>query len=156
MGVVIVKLASQLALEHEDFEVVRGETIAILRDAVPTGWFAEEIEKLRYIKDRMELKQALEADYEPRYTFKSETIIRWLSITPEEQQHMKTIIDEEEHKRRRRVKNGWVSQEEKKEKTQENMQKAKDMKQQGWNNREIAESLRIDRRTVRRYLSDRV
>ena len=41
-------------------------------------------------------------EFDPRYRFKSETIVRWLEITPEEQRELHTIISEEERRRRDR------------------------------------------------------
>ncbi|WP_053961247.1 hypothetical protein [Sulfobacillus thermosulfidooxidans] len=39
---------------------------------------------------------------DPRYAFKTQTILEWLKITPEEQRHMRVLIGPEEKRRRHR------------------------------------------------------
>ncbi|MFJ8248014.1 replication protein [Peribacillus asahii] len=45
------------------------------------------------------------------YNLKNATIIRWLDITPEEQQHLKTIIDGNEKRRRKRERDKFAYRE---------------------------------------------
>ncbi len=43
------------------------------------------------------------ARVDPRYAFRTETILEWLDITPEEQRHMRVLIGPEEKCRRHRA-----------------------------------------------------
>lgn len=58
------------------------------------------------------------------YNLKNETIIQWLEITPEEQEHMSTIISASEKRRRKRKRDRLYQQEKRKEKGIKNRQQA--------------------------------
>ncbi|USK62513.1 hypothetical protein [Peribacillus asahii] len=98
------------------------------------------------------------------YNLKNKTIIKWLDVTPEEQQHLKTIIDDNEKRRRKRnrdklafrEKNRSVSREEyldqQKEKTEDKLWQLKEAMQRHskGSNVKIAEVLAVSEGYVRK------
>ena len=148
-------VASILALQYHNYDQVVKETVSILQDKMPDDWIADELHKLDYIKDRMQLYQSIaEDDDDPRYSYKNDTIIDLLDITPEEQQKMKTLISSAEKQRRRRQRENWISTNEQKHKEKsDRKQKAREMRELNFTNQQIADCLGVNRRTVRSYFN---
>lgn len=91
------------------------------------------------------------------YWYKNETLIDTLKITPEEEKQMKTIIGtEEKYKRNNERRNKARRNEEgltKREQFKQNkVQVVKELKKQGFKQKEIAEKLGISKGTVSKYL----
>ena len=93
------------------------------------------------------------AEFDPRYRFRSETIVRWLEVTPEEQRELKTIISDEERRRRDRERKGSeMSRAEYEGRAQGRRQEATKLRAEGLCISDIAGKLGVSTRHVKRML----
>lgn len=95
---------------------------------------------------------------DPRYRFKTATILEWLEITPEEQALLRVLIGPElrrkrdaERKERERRAAGVIPRAEYEGRAAERRQKAVEMKARGMKYAEIAEALGVSLDTVKGY-----
>ena len=101
-------------------------------------------------------------EVDPRYRYRSATIIDVLQITADEQRAMKTLIGPAERARRRSehqalrgVRGGVLSGERRRERNRERDADIIERHAAGWSNRAIARELGIDEKMVR-YVFKRV
>lgn len=99
-------------------------------------------------------------EYDARYRFRTDTVIRLLEITPEEQRHMKCLIGRAEKLDRKnakqtekRRKQGVIERYQYEQAAQERQQQALDMLTKGKTKTDIAKALGVTRMTVHRYLT---
>ena len=101
-------------------------------------------------------------DKNKKYKYKNDTLINLLEITEEEQIHMKTIISNDEYKRRKRIRNKKAYQEKlkskgkltKKESLKIIREKIKNLRLEGFKNKEIMQMLGISSTsTFERHIS---
>ncbi|MDQ7850410.1 MAG: helix-turn-helix domain-containing protein, partial [Armatimonadota bacterium] len=99
---------------------------------------------------------------DPRYRFRTETILEWLEITPEEQRHMRTLIGPEiarerhaeaERERKRRTGEVKIDRATYLAQAEERRQEARRLREQGMSLREIAKALGVSPEAVRRMLN---
>lgn len=128
------------------------------------GWHEEEAaSRLHAVYQRVHMAARGETvpfngmEVDPRYRFKTETLLEWLEITPEEERHMRTLVGPDERRRRNR--------ERKREERREagardrygiaatNRREAQRLHSEGKSIPEIVEALGVSKRTVHRYLS---
>ena len=93
-------------------------------------------------------------EFDPRYRFRSETIVRWLEITPEEQRELRTIISDEERRRRDRNRKGSeMTRAQYEGRAAERRQEAVRLAQEGLQSGQIAAALGISKSSVQKALS---
>lgn len=100
-------------------------------------------------------------EVDPRYRFRSETIIEALNITPAEQEHLETLIGQDERRRRRRDKErirgreaGRMPREEYEGRAAQRRTEARRLAAEGRSRREIAEALGVSPASVTGYLRE--
>ena len=94
-------------------------------------------------------------DWDPRYRLKSQTIIEWLEITPEEEREMRTVVSEEERRRRDRERKGYeMTRREYETRAAKRRAQARRMAAEGLRSGQIAERLGISKRAVQMALKD--
>ena len=94
-------------------------------------------------------------DWDPRYRLKSQTIIEWLEITPEEEREMRTVVSEGERRRRdRERKDPEMSRTEYLTRAAKRRAQARRMAAEGLRSGQIAERLEISKRAVQMALKD--
>lgn len=85
---------------------LRGEVLSFAAEFAPHWTEARQRRCYASVQDRLTKSRAGKTikfnglDVDPRYRFRNRTLIELLGITPEEQQHLKTIISPEEAARR--------------------------------------------------------
>ncbi len=93
-------------------------------------------------------------ELDPRYRFRSETIVRWLEITPAEQRELRTIVSDEERRRRDRERKGSeMTRAEYEGRAAERRREAVRMASQGFRSSQIAQALGISKSSVQKTLS---
>lgn len=111
----------------------------------------------RSAMEKIEGKEAKSGYKYAGYNFKSETLIKILKITDEEQKHLKTIIslrekyDRNNVKRTPRNENGLTKRQQDK---QNLVERVKELKEKGYKQREIAEMMEITERHVKRIYKE--
>lgn len=97
-------------------------------------------------------------DFDPRYRFRSETIMEWLGITSDEEKHMVTLISQDERRRRHREKLRRIRREagieDRFEIASQNRVQALRMAAEGQSTFEIAEALKLSQRWIQRLLKE--
>ena len=146
-------ITSILALQYNNFDVAKREAKSVLRSKMSMDWMEDEEWKLSYIEDRVRRYQEGERP-DPRFTYKTETIIDLFNITPVEEMELKTLFEDAEKQRRRAVREGWQKTNDQKHQDKSNRkQKAKEMREIGFTNQQIADHLGVNKRTVRSYVN---
>lgn len=138
----------QLALEFVPSWSIR-EARAVLSTLMTRARQAAEGQKIEWRGQKMD----------PRYRFKTETIIDLLGITQSEQQHLLTLINKDELRRRNKISHekarraaGMVERETYLKTVDDRRKKAIELARNGLSQTAIAEALGINRRTVYRWL----
>ena len=117
----------------------------------------QEKEVIRATKSAEKVYQDKNKDYK----YKNETLIELLDISEEEQQHLKTIISKGEYKRRKRIRNNKTYSDKlnksgklsKQEELNQLRAKIKTLKNQGFKNKQIAQELGINIKTLERHIT---
>lgn len=119
-----------------DLKYTEDEKLCALQEL--NNLFAEPLESKKVIK--------LSKRYE-RKNFESEKIIEWLNISEEEQLNLKTIVNPTIRKNRRDAKKKNIRS----ERTKQRLEQVKTFKDSGMTQREIANEMGINIRTVKNY-----
>jgi hypothetical protein len=122
-----------------------GETATRMQAAIRRAAMAEGGEKITY--------GGMEVD--PRYRFKTPTIMDWLEIEPHEERHMSTVISETEKDRRRLEKAraaGVMPRQEYEGRAAYRRREARRMSSEGVPFKEIATHLVVSVKTVQSYV----
>lgn len=93
---------------------------------------------------------------DPRYAFRTETILEWLDITDDEQREMRTLIGSDEKRRRRqdaRRAQGMMPRDQYLREAAERRTEARKRRAQGESLRKIGQALGVSAEAVRRMLS---
>lgn len=136
--------------------VLRREVYALARQVTgPDGWSERETEtrmsaviRRALMAARGETVEWQGQQWDPRYRFRTDTIIELLKITPEEQRQLATIWSDEirnekdrERKEAERRAAGKQTREEYRAKAEERRKEAQRLREQGYSYRKIAEAL---------------
>lgn len=140
-------------------EVLQRELYALAREAA--GWGDQEsksrmhaIFKRSHMAAKGQKIEWMGKEVDPRYRFKTQTILELLEITAEEERQMRTLFGEDE-KRRRFVAAGGMGRRQYEGRAEQRRLEARRMSSEGKSFKEISEALGVSVHTVNSYVYGR-